>query len=443
MPEHWEAIRLRFKASVNPSRSELYGFDDKSEVSFVPMEAVGEYGGISNDATRPLAEVTTGYTHFRNGDVLTAKITPCFENGKGAIARGLVNGLGFGTTELHVLRPREEIDTHFLFYVTISHAFRSLGAACMYGAGGQKRVPDEFVRDFKNPIPPLPEQRAIAAFLDRETARIDGLIAKKQRQIELLQEKRAALISHAVTKGLDPDAPMKDSGIEWLGQIPEHWEVRKVKHLTTKIGSGKTPKGGAEIYVHSGVMFFRSQNVHFDGLRLDDVVFIEDDVDAEMPNTRVQPSDVLLNITGASLGRCCLVGEDLGRANVNQHVCIIRAHRSKILPDYLCAAISSVVAQSQIFASENGTSREGLSFQQVGSLLIVVPPRIEEQVVINRHIRIRMEQTHVLIRKAIESTDLLREYRTALISAAVTGKIDVREEGNLAPSRKAAKETTS
>jgi type I restriction enzyme S subunit len=120
--------------------------------------------------------------------------------------------VGSGTTELHVLRPTPRLDPAFLFYLTISHPFRSIGTAYMYGAGGQKRVPDDFVRDFRHPIPTIDEQRAIAAFLDRETARIDALIEKKRRQIELLHEKRAALISHVVTKGLDPSAPMNDSG---------------------------------------------------------------------------------------------------------------------------------------------------------------------------------------------------------------------------------------
>ncbi|NLE57272.1 MAG: restriction endonuclease subunit S, partial [Planctomycetes bacterium] len=117
------------------------------------MEAVHEYGGLTLDQTRPLAEVATGYTYFRDGDVLAAKITPCFENGKGSIADGLVNGIGFGTTELHVLRPWAELDRRFLFYATISHPFRHLGAAEMYGAGGQKRVPDDFIRDFRQPVP--------------------------------------------------------------------------------------------------------------------------------------------------------------------------------------------------------------------------------------------------------------------------------------------------
>jgi len=243
VPEHWHPIRLRYRARINPSRSELNGTPGDLDVSFVPMEAVHEYGGLTLDQTRPLAEVATGYTYFRDGDVLAAKITPCFENGKGSIANGLVNGIGFGTTELHVLRPCAGLDRRFLFYVTISHAFRRLGAAEMYGAGGQKRVPDDFIRDFRQPIPSSAEQKAIAAFLDRETARIDALVEKKRRQIDLLPEKRSALISHAVTKGLDPTAPMKDSGIEWLGHVPEHWELLQLRPVVDKFIDyrGRTP----------------------------------------------------------------------------------------------------------------------------------------------------------------------------------------------------------
>jgi len=203
VPEHWHPIRLRYRARINPSRSELNGMPGDLEVSFVPMEAVHEYGGLTLSQTRPFAEVATGYTYFRDGDVLIAKITPCFENGKGSIAQDLVHGIGFGTTELHVLRPCPELDRRFLFYVTISHAFRHLGAAEMYGAGGQKRVPDDFIKDFRQPVPTLQEQRAIAAFLDRETARIDALIEKIRKSIDLLREYRTALITAAVTGKID------------------------------------------------------------------------------------------------------------------------------------------------------------------------------------------------------------------------------------------------
>ena len=167
------------------------------------MEAVGEYGGLNLDQTRYVFEVNSGYTEFKDGDVVVAKITPCFENGKGALATGLLNGIGFGTTELHVLRPFENLGVRFLFYFSISQVFRNMGEGEMYGAGGQKRVPPEFCKDIQIPLPPVEEQRAIADFLDRKTAKIDTLETKIETAIERLQEYRSALITAAVTGKID------------------------------------------------------------------------------------------------------------------------------------------------------------------------------------------------------------------------------------------------
>ena len=232
VPKHWNIKRLRFVAEFNPSKSEVAALDRSIEVSFLPMEAVGDDGSISLDQTRPLADVESGYTYFRDGDVTFAKITPCFENGKGAIMRRLVGGVGFGTTELIVARPRANQTTaFFLHWLFTSPPFRRLGEAFMYGAGGQKRVSDDFVRNFATAFPPLSEQSAIAAFLDRETVNIDALVEEQKRLIDLLKEKRQAVISHAVTKGLDPNVPMKDPGVEWLGEVPRHWKVLRLGAL--------------------------------------------------------------------------------------------------------------------------------------------------------------------------------------------------------------------
>lgn len=427
IPAHWDAKRLRFALALNPVASELRGIAADTRVSFVPMEAVGEYGGLDLSVTKPLAEVVSGYTYFRNGDIVIAKITPCFENGKGAQAADLENGIAFGTTELHVLRAGQSLDQNFLFYLTISDAFRRLGEAEMYGAGGQKRVPASYIENFRCSLPPLIEQRAIAAFLDRETARIDALVAKKEELIALLQEKRTALITRAVTKGLDPNAPMKDSGIEWLGEIPAHWEVKRLKHVTSKIGSGKTPSGGAEVYVSEGVMLLRSQNVHFSGLRLDDVAFIDIKTDSEMAGTRVKEGDVLLNITGASLGRCCIARLGGSSANVNQHVCVIRPKVESFDPAFLTAALASRAMQDQILNTENGISRDALNFEQISELWVACPT-IGEQRVVASHIDNTSRKIEALIEIVRGVIAHLREFRTALISAAVTGKIDVRGE---------------
>ncbi len=275
-------------------------------------------------------------------------------------------------------------------------------------------------------LPPLPEQRAIATFLDRETARIDALIAKKQRLIELLQEKRTALISQAVTKGLDADTPIKDSGIEWLGEIPAHWDVQRVKHLSSKIGSGKTPRGGSEVYQNSGVIFIRSQNVHFNGLRVDDIVHINEKIDREMANTRVIPGDVLLNITGASLGRVAVVPDRFPPANVNQHVCIIRPNGS-VHSHFLHAAFASIPVQHQIFSTESGAAREGLPFTKIANIVLGMPPSVEEQRAIAAFLDREASKLDTLVAKIQTAIEKFQEYRTALISAAVTGKIDVRK----------------
>jgi type I restriction enzyme, S subunit len=203
VPEHWDVKRARFVMGVNPRSERLGALRPEDEVSFVPMEAVGEYGGLNLEQTRAIADIGSGYTEFDEGDVVVAKITPCFENGKGALAAGLVNGTAFGTTELHVLRPASTLERRFLFYFTISKLFRSTGEGEMYGAGGQKRVPPEFCENVRLPLPLDDEQRAIADFLDRETARIDGMVAKVDTAIERLQEYRTAFITAAVTGKID------------------------------------------------------------------------------------------------------------------------------------------------------------------------------------------------------------------------------------------------
>jgi len=233
VPKHWAVMRLRYAATLNPSiRSQVLNNLD-SEVSFLPMEAIGEDGSLNLGQTRIVATVRHGYSYFENGDVAFAKVTPCFENGKGALLNGLFGGAGFGTSELTVLRPRVGFDPRFLNYLIQSQRFRALGAGSMTGAGGLKRVPDDFTRNFEAAWPDLAEQQVIASHLDYETASLDTLLEKKIHFIGLLREKRQALITHAVTKGHDPDVKVKDSDVENLQQVPEHWAVMRLRYSAT------------------------------------------------------------------------------------------------------------------------------------------------------------------------------------------------------------------
>ena len=148
----WPTKRLRFVTKKGTREISTAALEGALEVTFLPMEAIGERGNLDLSAERPVNEVQTGYSRFSEGDVVIAKITPCFENGKGALIRGTTTGIGFGTTELHVLTPGPELDGRFLYYATVDPRFRRLGKACMTGAAGQQRVPEDFVRNFRGTL---------------------------------------------------------------------------------------------------------------------------------------------------------------------------------------------------------------------------------------------------------------------------------------------------
>ena len=218
VPAHWEVHRLKHVAALNPSRTESHNFlSSDSTVTFLPMERVWSDGRIDPQEILPAAKVWNGFTYFRRDDVLVAKITPCFENGKGAHLHSLPTAIGFGSTEFHVLRAKSFILPQFLYRLTTVSEFRSLGTDAMIGAAGQQRVPSSFMANYPISLPPLPEQTAIVRYLDHADERIRRYISGKQKLIRLLEEEKQAIISHAVTRGLDPNVRLKPSGVEWLG----------------------------------------------------------------------------------------------------------------------------------------------------------------------------------------------------------------------------------
>lgn len=177
IPSHWQLKRLRFGIELNPLKSEVKIASD-TLVSFVPMDSVKFDKNLELSQEKTLEEVYKGYTYFRNNDIVLAKITPCFENGKSAIASGLTNGIGFGTTELHVLRASDTLEEDYLYYLIKSDFFMKVGESEMLGAGGQKRISEEFIKNFIFTFPSIDEQARIANFLDHELGKIDALIEK-------------------------------------------------------------------------------------------------------------------------------------------------------------------------------------------------------------------------------------------------------------------------
>lgn len=264
-------------------------------------------------------------------------------------------------------------------------------------------------------------QKKIASFLDMEVERIDKLINAKSKFLQFSSERRQALITHTITKGLNPKIKFKNSGIDWLGDIPSTWQVKKAKYVTSKIGSGVTPKGGAEVYQQQGIPLFRSQNIHFDGLKLDDIVHIDSETHDSMSNSKIKPGDVLLNITGASIGRCYYYEGQYAEANVNQHVCIIRPN-AKILTKYLYYFLMSDIGQMQISMSQVGGGREGLTFESIKSFFIPLPGISDQKdlIILLENYIARLEALEKYTSRSIE---LLVERKSALITEAVTGQI--------------------
>ncbi|MYH29428.1 MAG: restriction endonuclease subunit S [Acidobacteria bacterium] len=385
------------------------------------MEAVREYGGIDPDSTKPLADVVDGYTYFCTGDVIVAKITPCFENGKGALATGLCNDVGFGTTELYVLRASFRVERRFLLYLTFGHHFRRIGTASMYGAGGQKRISENFIRDFRHPVPGLLEQRAIADFLDHETAKIDALVAKKERLIELLQEKRTALITRAVTRGLDPNAPMKDSGVEWLGEIPAHWDEKRVKWVA-RMESGHTPDKKVDAYWTDGDIPWVSLN---DTRRLkahdyiSDTKYYTNELGLQNSSARLLPPRSVVFSRDATIGLCAITERAMA---VSQHF-IAWICGKEVTPEYLLRVFDAM--QEELERLTMGATLRTIGMPEVNTLATPVPPADEQERIVG-HIQRECVHLDALIAKVQEAIDHLKEFRNALIFAAVTGKIDVR-----------------
>ncbi len=424
VPSHWPPTRLRYVAKTNPSKTELSGADRSQEVSFLPMDAIGEDGSLRLTETRAISEVETGYTYFRDGDVVVAKITPCFENGKGAIMRGLQGGVGFGTTELIVARPKGQNSATFLHWLFCSPLFRLRGEASMYGAGGQKRVPDDFVRDFLIGLPPPSEQTAIAAFLDRETAKIDALVEEQRRLIALLAEKRQAVISHAVTKGLDPTVPMKDSGVEGLGEVPAHWEVKRLKHLGCfSAGAGFPDR---EQGLEGEALSFHKVNALGkagpDGYLLPSENTISIETALRLRAFVFPPDAIVFAKIGAALllGRLRMLRVPACLDN-NMMGFVVQSPNKFRYIRYL-------MSQIRFDLIANPGAVPSLNESQIANLAFAIPCSVEQEK-ITIYLDNEIFRSDALTAEAQAAITLLQERRAALISAAVTGKIDVRGLG--------------
>ncbi len=431
-----EMVRLGDVAQINP-RFDKTSLADDTPVSFVPMAAVGAADGqIDASNARPFGEVKKGYTPFRDGDVLFAKVTPCMENGKMAVARGLKNGVGFGSSEFHVLRPTERVDAKYLYHFVSSESFRKEAARHMTGAVGLRRVPSAFLADAKLPLVDLDEQRSIVAEIDKQFSRLDEAVANLQRVKANLKRYKAAILKAAVEGRLvETEASiacregrryetgdqllvriLKARRSEWKGRgrykhpavdargelnvLPEGWARASVEALSSLLEYGTSAKTDAH---PSGVPVLRMGNISDGGLKFDALKYLPSDHD-EFPKLFVEPGDLLFNRTNSPelVGKTAVFRPRFSQAvSFASYLIRVRLVKDGVLPEFVAAYINSsfgrhwvksVVTQQVGQANVNGTKLQ--------SLMIPLPPAAEQHRIVTE-----LELRHSILREVEAEVD--------------------------------------
>ena len=418
IPEHWEITPLKFCFKVlsgaTPKSTELSYWEDGNINWITPADFKTEDRFISDGVKKITKEgfMSCSTTLIPSGSIIFSKRAP--------IGSVVINSNEVCTNQgcLSCI-PKDDISSLFFYYImSVSQKyFDMLGTGTTFN-----EISANVFKNVHLPVPPLSEQQAIASYLDAKTEKMDQMIAKAEKKIEYLGELKQSLITRAVTRGLNPNAPLKDSGVKWIGDIPRDWEIPRLNFVTSKIGSGSTPKGGSEVYVDEGVVFLRSQNVYNDGLRLNDVVHIVPSIHEQMKGTKVQVDDILFNITGASIGRCCRFPKGIGEANVNQHVCIVRP--KNILPTFLMYCLQSFVGQTQLRQLLKGGNREGLSGESFKNFYVLLPSPNEQQQIAT-YLDIKCSKIDHIVATQKKKIAYLQELKQSLITNVVTGKIKV------------------
>ena len=422
IPQEWGIERLKYHALFNP-QTLLPDFSDEDQVTFIPMDSLKS--GFHLNTVSNFGKVKKGYVSFAENDVLMAKVTPCLENGNLAIATNLINSVGFGSTEINVIRCHD-VKTQYLFYVLQCPSYIEKATFSMFGVAGLKRLEPEFLPNSYFPIPSQEEQAKISDYLDAKCAEIDALIAAKEKTNALLKERRQSIIYEAVTKGLDPTAPMKDSGVEWIGEIPEGWDVLPLKYCIKSIESG-TSVNAEDRPCQSGEKGVLKTSCVYSGTFISSENKAVLDSEYNRLSCPVKKDTVIVSRmnTADLVGACGYVDQDYDNVFLPDRLWMVSFQESCIAK-YMWYFLSSRYAKSYYASICTGTSgsMQNISQDQF-RLLTFLMPKTYEQVEIVSELDRQNEIIDTLIHTNDQEIQKLKEYRQSLIYEAVTGKIEV------------------
>lgn len=425
IPSKWQVIALkRYASYISRGRSPNYVDDRKGGIPIINQACI-YWDGLRLEKVK-----------FQDPDLTTG------DRGKLCFGDVLVNSTGTGTlgrvgifdldseyladSHVTIVRPKEELLSQYLYYLLQTDVYQGyIYSVLATGSTNQIELSREGLSNTPTILPPRTQQTIIAHFLDRKTAAIDTLIVKKQRLIQLLEEKRTVLINQAVTKGLNPDAPMKDSGIPWIGEIPEHWTAVRLRHLVVDKVAG--PYGSSltrPMYTSSGYKVYGQQQIISGDFSIGNY-YISEEKFSEMGRYLVQPEDVLVTVMG-TIGRIAVVPEEVEPGIINPRLVKYVVHKKYMLTHFFALVFRSKAGEAQLSEMAQGVTMDGLNLTVLSDMWLPVPSLSEQNeiTVYVSEIATRYEQLRYKFSQQIEK---LQEYRRSLITAAVTGKLDIPE----------------
>ncbi len=420
VPEHWSIIRLKnvLQCRITDGPHTTPEFIDEG-VPFLSVDGIQD-GELRFDGCRFISE--KDHEEFSRkaqpvrDDILMGKAAST-----GKIARVKIDFTFSIWSPLALIRVDSQLSSPSFYEQALKSASSQAQIDILCTSNTQKNISMDDIPRLVMTRPTIEEQLAIATFLDHETAKIDALIAEQQRLIELLQEKRQAVISHAVTKGLNPDAPMKDSRVEWLGEVPEHWEVKKIKH-TARMESGHTPDRKVEAYwIDCNIPWVSLNDTGFlkDNDYISETAFYVNQLGVQNSSARILPARVVVFSRDATIGRCAITTREMA---VSQHF-IAWVCGEEMLPEYLLLRLKSMTQELERLTF--GATLKTIGMPDVKTLATPVPP-IKEQGEIVDEVVEATAKLEAMSADTLKAIALLQERGSALISAAVTGQIDVR-----------------
>ena len=403
IPSHWEVSRFKDFASLRTDAS-----DDDNKIGLENIE--GKTGRFIETST----EFEGNGTAFQEGDIVYGKLRPYLQKVWLATFDG--NAVG----DFFVFRAKENCRNKLLFYIMISDGFTCMCNGATFGAK-MPRVSSDFIRGMHLYLPPMVEQDAMISYLDKKCEEIDNFIATQEKRVELLKELRQNIITHAVTRGINHDAPLKDSGVEWIGEVPEHWEIKRIKHC-------------AQIFGRIGFRGYTTQDLVLEGegpitlspsnmqgrMNYDSCTYLSWFKYNESPEIQIHNGDVLFVKTGSTYGKSAYVENLPMEATINPQIVVFKDFKD-CNSKFFYYLLTTDIVQSQVDNTVIGSTIPTIGQEKIRNYVIPIPPLSEQQEIVS-YIESQTARLDKSIEKAEHQIELLQELKQSIITEVVTGK---------------------